>query len=105
MAIRIHEREAMKTITIRELRSRSAQVWEDLAREREIVVTSNGRPIGILSSASPATLERTLAAIRRARASLAVLEEQTRSAREGRDRIRPEEIEAEVNAVRHKRPR
>lgn len=95
----------MKTFTVRELRSRSAQVWEDLAREREIVVTSNGRPIGVISAATAGTLERTLAAIRRARASLAVLEEQTRSAREGRDRITSEDIEAEIAAVRRKRPR
>jgi antitoxin (DNA-binding transcriptional repressor) of toxin-antitoxin stability system len=39
----------MKFLSVRDLRSKSADVWKGLAEERELVVTSNGRPIAILS--------------------------------------------------------
>lgn len=42
----------MKFITVRELRGRSGQVWNKLARERDIILTSNGKPIAILSAVS-----------------------------------------------------
>ena len=40
----------MKFIIVRDLRGRSGQVWTKLAREREVVLTSNGKPIAILSA-------------------------------------------------------
>ena len=47
----------MKFITVRELRGRSGQVWNKLARERDMILTSNGKPIAILSAVSEETLE------------------------------------------------
>lgn len=95
----------MKTISVRELRSKSAQVWRELEREKDMVVTSKGRPVGVLCYASEANLERTLTTLRRARAMLGVLEMQVRSVREGRDRLTLGEINAEIAAVRRKRAR
>lgn len=95
----------MKTISVRELRARSAQVWRELEREKDMVVTSKGRPVGVLCYASEANLERTLTTLRRARAMLGVLEMQVRSVKEGRDRLTLGEINAEVAAVRRKRAR
>jgi antitoxin (DNA-binding transcriptional repressor) of toxin-antitoxin stability system len=46
----------MKFITVRELRGRSGQVWNTLAREREVILTSNGKPIAILSAVSEENL-------------------------------------------------
>lgn len=93
----------MKTVSVRDLRSRSAWIWRRLTQERDLVVTSKGKPVGILSSATEDNLEETLAALRRARAMLAVLEIQMKSVREGRDKLSPEQINAETAAVRHKR--
>lgn len=70
-----------------------------------MVVTSNGRPIAILSIVSEDNLEETLAAIRRARAVTAVSELQRRSLEIGTDAITPEEIDAEIAAVRRARKR
>ena len=50
----------MKFITVRDLRGRSGQVWSTLAREREVILTSNGKPIAILSAVSEETLEESL---------------------------------------------
>jgi len=90
----------MKFLSDRDLSSKSAEVWKGLAEEREVVVTSNGRPIAILSAVTEETLEETLAAIRKARAVAAVSELQRRSVERGTDAINPAEIDAEIAAVR-----
>ena len=93
----------MRFVSVRDLRGRSAQVWKELAEEREMVVTSNGKPVAILSQVSDETLEQSLQAIRRARAVAAVETLQSRSARAALDRLSRAEINAEIAAVRRRR--
>jgi antitoxin (DNA-binding transcriptional repressor) of toxin-antitoxin stability system len=95
----------MKFISVRDLRGKSAEVWKDLPAERELVVTSNGRPIAILSAVNESNLEESLSAIRQARAAEAVMSLQRRSVERGTDRITMKEIDAEIKAVRGKRKR
>lgn len=95
----------MRFVTVRELRATSAQVLRNLPSEGEIVVTSNGRPVAVLAPVDEAGLEETLRAFRRARAVEAVASLQRQSAEAGRDRITPDEIEAEIRDVRRARPR
>jgi antitoxin (DNA-binding transcriptional repressor) of toxin-antitoxin stability system len=95
----------MKFISVRDLRGKSAEVWKDLPAEREVVVTSNGRPIAILSAVNESTLEESLSAIRQARAAEAVMSIQRRSVERGTDGITMEEIDAEIKEVRGKRKR
>ena len=90
----------MKFLSVGDLRSKSDEVWKGLAEEREMVVTSNGRPIAILSAVTEETFEETLTAIRRSRAVAAVSEIQRRSVERGTDAITPQEIDAEIAAVR-----
>ena len=93
----------MKFISVRDLRGKSAEIWKDLPTEREVVVTSNGRPIAILSAVSESNLEESLSAIRQARAAEAVMSLQRRSVERGTDAITMEEIDREIKAVRGKR--
>lgn len=95
----------MKFISVRDLRGKSAEVWKHLPQEREVVVTSNGRPIAILSAVNESNLEESLSAIRQARAAEAVMSLQRRSVERGTDGITPGEIDAEIKAVRGKRRR
>ncbi|MFB0515204.1 MAG: type II toxin-antitoxin system Phd/YefM family antitoxin [Candidatus Neomarinimicrobiota bacterium] len=95
----------MRFVSVRDLRSKSAQVWGQLADEKELVVTSNGRPIAILSAVQEDRLEETLAAIRRARAMAAVDAIQQRAAKMGLADMTLEEINAEIAAVRKNRRR
>lgn len=95
----------MKTVTVRDLRSRTAKVWRELVRDRELIVTSNGRPVAVLSTADEETVEETLAAFRRARASRAVLKAQMRLVLTGKDKLSSAEIEKEIAAVRARRGR
>jgi len=84
----------MKFLSVRDLRSKSAEVWKGLTAEREMVVTSNGRPIAILSAVTEETLEETIAAIRRSRAVAAVSALQRQSVQKGKSAITPTEIDA-----------
>jgi antitoxin (DNA-binding transcriptional repressor) of toxin-antitoxin stability system len=95
----------MKFISVRDLRGKSAEVWKELPAEREVVVTSNGRPIAILSAVSESNLEESLSAIRQARAAEAVMSLQRRSVEKGTDSITMEDIDAEIRAVRKKHTR
>ncbi len=95
----------MKFVSVRDLRGKSAQVWKDLPDEKEMVITSNGRPIAILAAISDSNLEESLSAFRQARAVEAVASLQRRSVARGADRISMEEIEAEIREVRKKRAR
>jgi antitoxin (DNA-binding transcriptional repressor) of toxin-antitoxin stability system len=95
----------MRFVSVRDLRSRSAEIWQALSRERELVITSNGKPVAILSAVSEETLEEALKSIRTARAVAAVETMQRRSVRAGTDRMTSGEIEDEIRAVRKKRPR
>jgi prevent-host-death family protein len=95
----------MKFISVRDLRGKSAEVWKNLPTEREVVVTSNGRPIAVLSAVNESNLEESLSAIRQARAAEAVMSLQRRSVERGNDGITMEEIDSEIRRVRQKRKR
>ena len=93
----------MRFITIRDLRSKSAQIQRQLPKEKEMVLTSNGKPIAILSAVLGDTLEESLIALRRARAMIAVAHMQGRSAESGADRMSLDEINKEIAAERKTR--
>lgn len=95
----------MKFISVRDLRSKSAQVWKQLAHEREMIITNNGRPIAIIAATSDSNLEESLSAFRQARAVEAVASLQRRSVKLGKDKMTMDEIDAEIKAVRKKRAR
>ncbi len=79
----------MKFITVRDLRTIPAQIWEQLPVEQEMVVTSNGRPIALLTPMGEDNLEDSLKAIRRARAAVAVDRMQQESMKTGRNIFTP----------------
>ncbi len=95
----------MKFISVRDLRSKLAQVWKQLPQEREMIITSNGRPIAIIAATNDSDLEESLSAFRQARAVEAVASLQRRSVEMGNDKITMDEIDAEIKAVRKKRTR
>jgi hypothetical protein len=76
----------MRFVAVRELRSRPRDVWRSLGEEGEVVLTSNGKPIGILASTSEALFEETLKVFRRARAMAAVASMQRKAVRKGLDK-------------------
>ena len=93
----------MKFITVRDMRTTPAAIWKQLPKERELVITNNGRPIALLTPINDTNLEETLKALRRAQAAQAVAAMQLRSTELGNDRMSDEEIEAEIRSARAER--
>lgn len=93
----------MKFLSVRDLKTKSSQVWKELPDQKEMVITSNGRPIAILSSITENNLEQVLSAFRRARAVEAVASIQYESVRKGTDKITMTEINVEIKLARSKR--
>jgi antitoxin (DNA-binding transcriptional repressor) of toxin-antitoxin stability system len=95
----------MRFVSVRDLRTGGRRVWKQLEREKELVITSNGRPIAIVTGANERNFEKILRDLRRARALRAVEEMQSSSVRAGLDRMADEEIESEIKATRKARTR
>ena len=93
----------MRFLSVRDLRGKSAEIWKELPNEREMIITSNGRPIAILAAINESNLEESLSAFRQGRAVEAVATLQRRSADQGTDKITMGEIDAEIKSVRKKR--
>ena len=93
----------MKFITIRDLRSKSAKIQRDLPKEKEMVLTSNGKPIAILAAVSADRIEESLAIIRRLRAIEAVDFMQRRAVETGTDRMSLKEVNKEISSLRKNR--
>jgi antitoxin (DNA-binding transcriptional repressor) of toxin-antitoxin stability system len=90
----------MKFLSVRDLKTKSSQVWKELPGQKEMIVTSNGRPIALLSSINENNLEQILTAFRRARATSAVAMIQYESTQKGTEKISMDEINAEIEEVR-----
>jgi antitoxin (DNA-binding transcriptional repressor) of toxin-antitoxin stability system len=70
-----------------------------------VVITSNGKPIALLSGVTEETLEKTIRTIRRSRALVAIEDMQKRSIELGLDKLTDSQIESEIQAVRKSRRR
>lgn len=84
----------MKFLSVRDLKTKSSKVWKELEGQKEMIVTSNGRPIALLSSVNENNLEQVLTAFRRARATNAVASIQYESSQKGTDKISLDGINA-----------
>jgi antitoxin (DNA-binding transcriptional repressor) of toxin-antitoxin stability system len=56
----------MKTVTVRDFRTRPRQVREALQHEQEAVLTVNGRPVALLIPTDAGRIDETVEAVRRA---------------------------------------
>ncbi len=95
----------MNLITVRDLRNRPGDVWRQLARQQELIITSNGRPVALLTPIDEDNVERTLATIRRARALAAVSRMRESAAAAGASQMTMDEIEEEIRQARRERTR
>ncbi|GHV87498.1 hypothetical protein AGMMS50255_7940 [Spirochaetia bacterium] len=94
----------MKFVTVRDFRTSSANIWQTLPEEQEMVITNNGKPIALLTPISDKTLENTLSSIRKAKAINAVKLIQQESIVKGMDKITMDEIDEEIKRIRNTPP-
>lgn len=95
----------MKTVTIRDFRTRPKQVRDALKREREAVLTANGRPVAVMIPVDVDSIEQTLETLRRARALEALRTIRWDTQRRGLARMSPRNIEAIIAKTRKARSR
>jgi len=92
----------MKFYGVRDLRTKSSEIWKELKEAEELIITSNGKPFAILASVSEKDWESKLAAFRKARTIEAVTSLQQKSVEVGTDKLTQEEVSAEIDRVRKK---
>ncbi len=95
----------MNFVSVRELRNNSASIWKSLESQKDLVVTSHGRPIAILFETSSEDFEASLLALRQARAQLAVARMRQSALRSGASQLSLDEINEEIREVRQQRSR
>ena len=93
----------MKFLSVRDLRTKSAQVWRELPLEKEMVITNNGRPVAVISAVDESTVEKSLAAWRQVRATRAIVSIQKESMIKGNDNITMDQIDFEIKEARQAR--
>jgi antitoxin (DNA-binding transcriptional repressor) of toxin-antitoxin stability system len=90
----------MKTLTIRDFRTRPRQAQKTLALEGEAILTSNGRPVALMVGVDSDSLDEALEVLRRAR-GLQALRLVRGAARSGEvDRLGVRKIEALIRKTR-----
>jgi len=94
----------MKFLSVRDLRNHPGEVWKKL-REDDLVLTSNGKPRGILVGLEDDDIERVLESLHRARAMTAVSRMRQQAAAARMEGMPAEEIEHEIQAARSERKR
>jgi antitoxin (DNA-binding transcriptional repressor) of toxin-antitoxin stability system len=94
----------MTFVSIRDMRTRPGEVWQQLQQEGDLIVTSSGRPFALMISAEGEDVEELLLALRRARAQLAVARMRKHAGSAGLAHLSLEEINAEIQQARAERP-
>jgi antitoxin (DNA-binding transcriptional repressor) of toxin-antitoxin stability system len=94
----------MRFISVRELNTKPKEIWSRI-KDEEIVITSNGKPIALLSGVTEDTLDNTVRVIRRSRALMALEAMQKKALQRGLDKLTDAQIESEIKTVRKSRRR
>ncbi len=93
----------MEFVNVRDLRVNTGRVWEKLGQEKELVITSNGKPMALISEITGSNLEAILAAVRRTRGEWAIRKLRQNSVQKGTYAISEEEIGEEIRKTRRGR--
>ena len=93
----------MEFANVAEFRQNAARVFDRLQRAGEVVVLRNGRPIGLLVAADPATLDAFRVAAQRARTHLALGRLRRAAGRRGLDRLSGSAINGLIRKARRER--
>jgi prevent-host-death family protein len=93
----------MKFVTVRDFRIRPGVVWKNLEKNEEVVITSSGKPIALLTSISDVNFDEKLRVLRRTKAELAASRMRKTALKKGVSRLSKKQIESEIRAVRRAR--
>src|SRR5262249_4250464 len=95
----------MKTLTIRDFRTRPREARKTLAASGEALLTSNGRPVALMLRVDSESLDETVETLRRARALQALREIRREAKSRGLDKLSSSQIDALIGRTRRARRR
>jgi antitoxin (DNA-binding transcriptional repressor) of toxin-antitoxin stability system len=93
----------MKTVTIRDFRTRPRAVREALAREEDAVLTANGKPLAIMLPVTAETFDEALDLVHRMRALRAIRDIRLRAAQTGANKLTMSQIDKIIAKSRSER--
>jgi antitoxin (DNA-binding transcriptional repressor) of toxin-antitoxin stability system len=93
----------MTFMTLRELRSSTAELNRAIEKDGTVVVTTHGKPTYVMLGVDEDNFEDTLIDLRRVRAKRAVARMRAASTRLGNDTMSMSDIDAEIAAARRER--
>ena len=89
----------MNFYSLRDLRSESKTMWNDLQNGSEVIITNNGKPSAIVINIPDGCFDEMVQAVRQAKAMIALNNMRQRAEKEG---FKPdEEIEALIDEARN----
>lgn len=89
----------MNFYSIRDLRTESKNIWNNLSNNKEIVITNNGKPSALMINIPEGNFDEIIQAVRQAKAMIAFNNMRNKAALNGF--MSDEEIEAEIIASRN----
>ena len=92
----------MRFVTVRDFRVNPAKLWRQV-EEDDLVVTSNGRPIALLSPLDPERVDETLTLLHRLRAQMAVSRLRKAASDGSANALTDADIDDEITAARRDR--
>jgi antitoxin (DNA-binding transcriptional repressor) of toxin-antitoxin stability system len=95
----------MRFFGVRVLRNTPGELWSALDEGETVVLTTDGKPRGIILPTSEADFEQTIEVLRRLRFQLALERGWAAARASGSEQITDAEIEKEIAAARRKRAR
>lgn len=93
----------MRFVSRRELQINPGEVWKRLREEKDLVITFNGKPVGVLTFADEDSLEDVWTTLRRGRALSATTRIRQIATGKRLDRLSDNDIEAIINRTRPRR--
>lgn len=90
----------MNFFTVRDLRTSPKNVWDTLKKEKEVVITNNGKPSALMIPVTDANFDDILATIRQANAMRIVNRMQRQAGKAGLNTMSLDDINAEIAAAR-----
>jgi antitoxin (DNA-binding transcriptional repressor) of toxin-antitoxin stability system len=93
----------MEFVAVRDFRIRPGLVWKRLKKSRNLVITSQGKPIAMLRNIEGRDIEEELKIEAQARAIAAVSQMRQVAAQKGLSTMAMEEIDREIAAARKAR--
>lgn len=91
----------MKFYSVRDFRNISKEIWGNLARSGEAIITNNGKPTALIIDISEDNFDEMLKAVRQAKAMIAFNKMRMDSSKEGF--MSEKDINAEISEYREEK--